>query len=109
VRHLGVPLLLVLGHEGCGAVKAALEGEADGAVGELISQIQPVVRPVMEQVERVKNTLMEAVQANVWHTMGMLVERSPVIAGAVRSGDLVLAGAVYSLTSGKVSVLEEKG
>jgi carbonic anhydrase len=39
VEHLKVPLLLVLGHERCGAVKAALEGEALGAVGELIKEI----------------------------------------------------------------------
>ncbi len=47
ILHLKVPLLLVLGHEGCGAVKAALEGVgtgAKGALGELIREIEPAVQ-----------------------------------------------------------------
>jgi carbonic anhydrase len=41
--------------------------------------------------------------------MGKLIERSPVIAAAVRSGTLELAGAVYSFLTGKITVLEEEG
>ena len=47
VAHLKVPLILVLGHEGCGAIKAALEGVgtgAKGALGELIREIEPAVQ-----------------------------------------------------------------
>jgi carbonic anhydrase len=54
VEHLKIPLLLVPGHEGCGAVKAALEGIEDGAVGalsELIREIEPAVRPILDQDE----------------------------------------------------------
>ncbi len=65
VEHLKVPLLLVLGHEECGAVKAALQGEATGAVGELIKEIGPAVRPVLDQEEDVEDVVLEAVLANV--------------------------------------------
>jgi len=109
VKHLKVPLLLVLGHEECGVVKAALQGEAPGAVGELIKEIGPAVRPVLDQEEEVEDVVLEAVQANVWHTMGKLIERSPVIAEAVQSGSLMLTGAVYSLTTSQVAILEEEG
>jgi carbonic anhydrase len=102
-------LLLVLGHEEYGAVKAALEGQAPGAVGELIKEIGPAVRPVLDQGGEVEDIVLEAVQANVWPTMGKLIERSPVIAAAVRSGTLELAGAVYSFLTGKITVLEEEG
>lgn len=109
VEHLKVPLLMVLGHEACGAVKAALQGGATGAIGELIKEIGPAVRPVLDQEEEVEDVVLEAVQANIWHTMGKLIERSPVIAGAVQSGSLMLTGAVYSLTTGQITILDEEG
>ena len=65
VEHLKVPLLLVLRHEGCGAVKAALQGDATGAIGELIKQIGPAVRPVLDQEEEVEDVELEAVQTNI--------------------------------------------
>ena len=109
VKHLGVPLLMVLGHEECGAVKAALEGEAPGAIGELVQEIGKAVLPVLDQEEEVKDVVFEAVRANVWHTMAKLIERSPVISDAVRNGSLMLTGAVYSLSTGRVTILKEEG
>ena len=109
VNHLKVPMLLALGHEECGAVKAVLEGEAPGAVGDLIEEIGPAVRPVLNQEEEVEDVVLEAFQANVWHTMGKFIERSPAIAEAVQNGSLVLSGAIYSLTTGKVTILEKEG
>jgi len=112
VEHLKVPLLLVLGHEGCGAVKAALQsdgGEAEGALAELIREIEPAVRPILCQAEEVGDVMKEAVHATVWHTMSKLLERSPLIAEAVADGRLMLKGAVYSLTTGEVTILEEEG
>ncbi len=60
VGHLHVPFLLVMGHQGCGAVKAAPAGGGEGALGQLVSRISPAVRPVLEQDE-----VAEAVEANV--------------------------------------------
>lgn len=112
VEHLKVPLLLVLGHEKCGAVKAALDGVGDitaGALGDLIKEVETAVKPVLDQMEGDKDVLHEAVCANVLHTMSKILERSPVIATAVQREDLVLQGAVYSLQTGVVTLLEEKG
>lgn len=112
VAHLKVPLLLVLGHEGCGAVKAALESSedgAEGALGELIREIEPAVKPILEQYEDVEDVMQEAVRATIWHTMNKLLERSPLIAKAVKDGRLMLKGAVYSLTTGEVTILDEEG
>jgi carbonic anhydrase len=78
-------------------------------LGELIREIEPAVKPVLQQEEEVEDVVLEAVQANVWHTMGKLIERSPVIAEAVQSGSLMLTGAVYSLTTSQVAILEEEG
>jgi carbonic anhydrase len=109
VEHLKVPLLLVLGHERCGAVKAALEGvgnAADGALGALIRELEPAVRPVLDQEEEAEDVLHEAVHASVWYTMNRILESSPLIADAVREGDLLLQGAVYSLQTGEVTLLQ---
>ena len=112
VEQLKVPLLLVLGHEGCGAVKAALAGVENGARGaldELIREIVPAVQPVLEQAEDGADVMHEAVYANVKFTVNRILERSPVIAAAVRNGKLLSVGAVYSLQTNEITLLEEKG
>jgi carbonic anhydrase len=53
--------------------------------------------------------MQKAVQASVWHIMGKLIEKSPVIEKAVRSGSLTLTGAVNSLTTGEATIMEEEG
>jgi len=109
VEHLRVPLVLVMGHEGCGAVKAALEGaEAPGALGKVIGEITPAVEPVHQQKDQSRDTVSEAVRANVWYTMNQLLKRSDVVKGSVQSGGLLLSGAVYSLGTGVVETLSEE-
>jgi carbonic anhydrase len=109
VEHLEVPLVLVMGHEGCGAVKAALEGtKASGALGSVIDEIAPAVRPVLQQGDPAKDPISEAVRANVWYTMSQLLKRSDVVKGSVQKGDLLVSGAVYSLRTGVVQVLTEE-
>jgi carbonic anhydrase len=109
VKHLDVALVLVLGHEQCGAVKAALEDEGEGAIADVVDRIKPAVKPVLNQVEKPRDPWMEAVKANVWYTMSGIVEKSGVIAEAVQRGDVSLEGALFSFASGKVSTLEERG
>ncbi len=112
VEHLKVPLLLVLGHEGCGAVKAALGGvgnDAKGALDELIREIVPAVQPILDQAEDGADVMHEAVYANVKFTMNRILERSPIIAAAVKNEELMLVGAIYSLQTNEITLLEEKG
>jgi len=98
-----------MGHEGCGAVKAALEGTpAPGALGSLIDEIAPAVQPVLHQEDQSKDAKSEAVRANVWYTMNQLLKRSDVVDGSVQSGNLLLSGAVYSLGTGLVEILSEE-
>ena len=108
VQHLGVSLVLVLGHEGCGAVKAALDKEGDGAVGGVIAQIRPAVDPIHNRAEKIEDIWNEAVRANVRLTMDTLIERSEVIRTKVQNGTIAHAGAIFSLSSGKVSILKDR-
>ena len=83
--------------------------EAGGALGELIREIEPAVKPVLVPEEDVDDILHETVCASVWYTMSKILERSSVIADAVLNGELLLKGAVYSLTTSQVAILEEEG
>lgn len=112
VKHLKVPLLLVLGHEGCGAVKAALEGmgsHTGGALGALIKELEPAVLPVLRRNDKVDDVVHEAVYASVWYIIERILDLSPVIAAAVKNEDLLIKGAVYGLSTGEVSLLEQEG
>ena len=108
-NHLGVPLVLVLGHEQCGAVTAALGSESDRKretedIQTLLERIEPAVKglpPGLEAPERVHR----GVEANVRQSVRALRE-SPALKSRVEQGEIAIAGAVYELETGKVRWLE---
>jgi carbonic anhydrase len=100
---LGAKVLLVLGHERCGAVKATIEGgRFPGQIGRLIDGIQVGV----ERADREsgQNKLDNAIRANVRYQVDKL-SKSTVIGDLVDKGVLKVVGAVYDLDSGKVNLL----
>jgi carbonic anhydrase len=105
VQHLHVPLIVVLGHEKCGAVAAALEKERPaGNLGKLIDEIdvgQPLSTNRDEQ-------LAGAVENNARRQAELLTERSDVIREQVRQKKLQIVSGVYSLASGKVQWMDAK-
>lgn len=96
---LGTSALVVLGHSGCGAVSAAMEG---GTVPGMISSLYYHIRPV---VASAKGDLSAAVKANVDHQARLLLAGSTVLADLVRRGRLAIVGAVYDLPTGRVEWL----
>jgi carbonic anhydrase len=106
VEHLGVSLVVVLGHSRCGAVKAAVEGaEAAGALGDLVEEIAPAAAEARRSVTG-PAMLNAAIRANARATATNLVSRSPVIAAAVESGKCKVVAGVYNLQSGTISWLD---
>ena len=101
--HLGVPVLVVLGHQRCGAVTAATEpGEAPGHLPVLIAAI----RPAVEQARGMPGgTIDNAVRINVENVVRQLTGSQPVLAGLTAAGRLQVVGAVYSLDTGKIEWL----
>jgi len=101
--HLGVPVLVVLGHQRCGAVTAAAEpGEAPGHLPVLIAAI----RPAVEQARGMPgDTIDKAVRINVENVVRQLTGSQPVLAGLTAAGRLQVVGAVYSLDTGKIEWL----
>jgi carbonic anhydrase len=107
VAELGVPLVLVLGHTECGAVKAAIEHlhhpEAlPSYINQLVNQIKPAVTAVQG---RGGDVLGNAIASNVARSVARLKTLDPILAPRVKAGTLHVAGAVYDLRTGGVSVL----
>ena len=107
VDHLAVRLIVVLGHQRCGAVKAAKDTiaaktEAPGHIQSLVTAIQPAVEAT------VHGDLEATVKANVKDVVQALRSSTPVLKPNVDSGELRVLGAYYSLDTGAVSFLDEK-
>lgn len=98
VAVLGVKALLVLGHSGCGAVKAAMKAEA---VPGQISTLYPHLRRAVEESGGDVN---KAIAANAKIQAALLSSSSPVIRDAVKEGKLKVESGVYSLATGKVTL-----
>jgi carbonic anhydrase len=100
---LGAKVLMVLGHEYCGAVKAELDGEeVPGSIQAVLDQVKPAV--AMLKDKKAKGALDEAISNNVKLQVAKLKE-SPVLSSLVKEGKLKIVGAVYDLDEGKVKLL----
>jgi carbonic anhydrase len=95
---LGTRLIMVLGHGGCGAVKAALKAEA---VPGQISTLFPYIRPAVDQAA---GNLETAIKANAKIQAHILREASPAIAGLIKQNTLRVVAAYYDLSSGRVTL-----
>ena len=107
VDHLGTRLILVLGHQRCGAVQAAKEtiaakGKAPGHIESLVTAIKPAVEAT------VKDDLETTVKANVKNVVQALRSSTPILKAKVDSGEIQVIGGYYSLDTGAVTFLEQK-
>lgn len=96
VAVLGIRILLVLGHSGCGAVKAAMKADAvPGQISALYQHLQPAV-------EQSGGNIDKAIKANAGFQAQLLRTSSTVIRDALRAGKLKVEAGVYDLASGSV-------
>jgi carbonic anhydrase len=107
VDVLGARLILVLGHQSCGAVDAAMKtvaakGKAPGHIQSLVTAIKPVI------VATPKGDLETMIKANVKHVVEALRSSTPILKAKVDSGDVQVIGGYYSLDTGAVTFLDEK-
>jgi carbonic anhydrase len=104
VAVLDVPLIVVLGHDSCGAVKAALSALDDSAVpgGYLRDVVERVAPSILLGRRDGLTTVKEFVERHVDETAAQLLERSAEIAERVAAGSLAIVGATYQLANGQV-------
>ena len=102
VAHIGTPVIVVLGHESCGAVTAAVNGGDNGYnLNHLLAHINPAINasPAGASVN-------DVVKKNAEMTANELVGRSAIIRGAVESGKLKIIPAYYNLGTGKIDFFD---
>jgi carbonic anhydrase len=105
----GAKVIVVLGHTACGAVKGAIDQAELGNLTATLANIEPAVAAAGNLGERSSSNhaLVERVTIeNVRLTINEISARSPVLAGLVAEGKLIIVGGVYDLASGKITWLE---
>lgn len=112
VGVLGVPLILVLGHDECGAVRAAIDSQGDDAaplpphIANLVERIVPAVRRVAgagpdEQVDTAAVDAGYVGREHLRDTVAELLQNSEMISDAIAAGTLAIVGANYRLVEGR--------
>jgi carbonic anhydrase len=107
VAVLNTPLILVLGHDSCGAVDAAIKSLKDdstlpGHLPSLVAGLTPAVKAVLPQGG---DTLSKAIRQNVVDTIAKLRSATPILSAAVEQGKLKVAGGVYRLGDGRIDMV----
>ena len=94
---------MVVGHEKCGAVAAAVAGgEAPGHIRSIVEAIKPAVEQAQNAPgDKVENT----VRANAVRSAGVLNHAEPLLSAAVKEGHLKIVAARYDFATGRVEVL----
>jgi carbonic anhydrase len=103
VEHLHTPLVMVLGHDKCGAVTAAVERvPINSHVQAVVDALQPALTLAEAQEgERVST----AIDANIRYAVKTLHASEPVLLGACAAGQLRIVGARYNLDTGQVKII----
>jgi carbonic anhydrase len=112
VKHLGARLVVILGSEKSWAVSSALNGmkkDDKSSMDELAARLKPSADEAHDKVGGLKGDDLraEAEERNVLFQIRNLLKGSPLIAGMVNSGELMVIGGVYSLENGRVRWLGE--
>ena len=103
---LGSKVLMVLGHEKCGAVKAALEGKPlPGQMGSIVAAIQPAINRANKNDS--EEFYLETIKKNVLLQVEKLYS-SPLLYNLVTEGKLKIVGAYYSLKTGEVIIIDQE-
>jgi carbonic anhydrase len=110
VAELNVPLILVLGHSGCGAVKSAIahidnRDSLPGAINGLVELIKPAVA---RSKKMSGDPLENAIRQNVETGVEKLQRLEPILAPRVKDGKLEVVGGVYDLFTGSVALINNK-
>lgn len=104
IQHLGTRLIVVLGHEKCGAVTAAVQHEtSEGKVNSLLSYIEPAIQSVLTHTG---DLITNAIRAHTKRMVNTIRTAEPIVSSEHSSGNLWVVPAYYNLTTGSVDFLQ---
>ncbi len=110
VEHLGIPLIVVLGHTKCGAVTATVENaKVEGNVLNLVKSISPAVERARKKSPEIKGVdlVPSAIEENVLQSINSL-EKNAKIKNLEKEGKLMIVGGVYGIETGRIKWLENE-
>ncbi|MEI7811500.1 MAG: carbonic anhydrase [Ignavibacteria bacterium] len=108
-EHLHTPMLLVLGHSKCGAVKASLgKGDFGKNIGSIVKRIKPAVEHARKENQDEEKILPASVEFNVINQIGTCVKSSKIIKELEHEGKFKIVGGVYDIDSGQFNRIIEK-
>ncbi len=107
----GSKVVIIMGHEACGAVKSAIDDVEMGNITALLSNIKPAIKMSSDydgdQSTGNNDYVTNVVENNVRYTIAEMRKNSPIIAQLEKDGDILIAGAFYDLDTGKVTFLDQ--
>ncbi len=110
-EHLHTPLVYVLGHEKCGAVKATLDtieakGKPEGNIGAILEKVMPAAVAANKKGGTKDEIFEYAIKENVKNTSKEIMEKSSILQHLAHENKLKIVGGEYSLQTGKVEAIE---
>ena len=107
-EHLNSPLLFILGHSKCGAVKATLEakGKPEGNIGVIVKKIQPAAATAKKKGGSEDEVFETAIKENVKNVYKDVMTKSTIIPHLVQGGKLKIVAGEYNIATGKVEMID---
>lgn len=107
-EHAGAKVIVILGHESCGAVHAAVEGVEAGNMTQLLDKIKPAIDSVIQQGVSIKDIDFEqkVTCMNVELMLKRIPEESEILAELIHEGKIKIVGAFFNLHTGIVTFLD---
>ncbi len=115
VQHLGVNLVMILGHENCGAIKSAVKSYKEKSFEKLSPYMQSIMKHIYPAIDKIVCPCCEtpledlSVKANILYQVDDLLKKDNFIAEKVKTGEITVVGAKYELKTGKIVIMSEKG
>lgn len=108
IEHLGAPLVVVMGHDSCGAVKATIEGgESPGSIGAIVDEIKPSVDKAKKAGVPEDQLAARSEDENIAASVAV-IEKSPIVEHLLENGKVKVVSAKYKLSTGEVTFFPAK-
>ena len=110
-KYLGSKLIVVMGHTGCGAVKAACDDFKDGHIGEIINMIKPAIRhekTVLEdRTSKNEDFVQKICELNVRYQIDQIIRTSDIIQDMLQAKQIGVVGGMYNLATAHVTFFQD--